>query len=60
MNKFFAKYGAGRSRRYTYRQACIEGWAPAPTNDYQRAIFEAVKTNKADTVSSPAATPPAK
>lgn len=60
MNKFFAKYGVGRSRRYTYKRACEEGWAPPPTNDYQRAIFEAVKTNKTDSVSSPAATPSAK
>lgn len=48
MNKFFKKYGAKRGRRTTYLRACEEGWAPAPTNDYQRAIFEAVKTNKTD------------
>ena len=60
MSKFFKKYGVKRGHSVTYKKACLEGWAPAPTNDYQRAIFEAVKTNKADTVSSPAATPPAK
>ena len=53
MNKFFKKYGAKRGRRTTYLIACEEGWAPTPTNDYQRAIFESVKTNKADTASSP-------
>ena len=26
-------------RRVTYRQACKEGWAPAPTNDVQKAIW---------------------
>ena len=26
----------------TYRKACQEGWAPAPTNDAQRAIWEKV------------------
>ena len=26
----------------TYRDACEEGWAPAPTNDVQRAIWEKV------------------
>ena len=31
-----------------YIVAAREGWAPAPTNDYKRAIFEAAKTNKAD------------
>ena len=30
------------SKRTTYREACIEGWAPAPTNDIQRAIWERV------------------
>ena len=25
-----------------YRKACQEGWAPAPTNDYQKAIWEKV------------------
>lgn len=29
-------------RRTTFRQACEEGWAPAPTNDVQRAIWERV------------------
>ena len=29
-------------RRVTYRQACKEGWAPAPTNDVQKAIWEKV------------------
>ena len=29
-------------RRVTYRQACKEGWAPAPTNDVQRAIWNKV------------------
>ena len=32
--------------RTTYRQACVEGWAPAPTNDFQKAIFERVKSDK--------------
>ncbi len=26
----------------TYRTACMQGWAPAPTNDVQRAIWEKV------------------
>ena len=25
-----------------YRQACMQGWAPAPTNDYQKAIWDKV------------------
>ena len=26
----------------SYKQACIEGWAPAPTNDIQKAIWDKV------------------
>ena len=33
-------------RQATYKQACIEGWAPSPTNDFQKAIFEQVKAEK--------------
>ena len=29
-----------RIHRATYREACREGWAPPPTNDLQRAIWE--------------------
>ena len=34
------KHGLGRIRIVTYRQACREGWAPAPTNDAQKAVWE--------------------
>lgn len=30
----------------TYKAACFEGWAPEPTNDYQRVIYEGVKSGK--------------
>ncbi|MGN0889805.1 MAG: hypothetical protein ACI4UY_13105 [Kiritimatiellia bacterium] len=33
-------------RRSTYKRACIEGWAPAPTNDFQKAILEKVRSEK--------------
>ena len=26
----------------TYRNACLQGWAPPPTNDYQKAIWDKV------------------
>ena len=29
-------------RRTTYKAACEEGWAPAPTNEYQKAIWDKV------------------
>lgn len=31
-------------RRVTYRQACKEGWAPQPTNDVQKAIWEETRS----------------
>ena len=30
----------------TYRKACREGWAPAPSNDVQKAIWEQVNASK--------------
>lgn len=30
----------------TYRKACREGWAPAPTNDVQKAIWEDINATK--------------
>ena len=29
-------------RRTVYRKACEEGWAPQPTNDVQKAIWDKV------------------
>ena len=37
-----ACYGIVRTTRMTYRKACEEGWAPPPTNDIQKAIWEKV------------------
>ena len=34
--------GITPSTRATYRTACKEGWAPAPTNDVQKAIWAEV------------------
>ena len=41
-----AKLGLARVRTATYRTACAQGWAPAPTNDFQRAIWEEVRGQK--------------
>lgn len=32
--------------RVFYRKACEEGWAPSPTNDFQKAIWEKVHADK--------------
>lgn len=31
-------------RNTTYRRACEQGWAPSPTNEYQKAVWEKVHT----------------
>ncbi len=36
-------HGIPFARRTTYKQAVKEGWAPAPTNDIQRAVWDSVK-----------------
>ena len=40
MNRNLEKAGVTKSKMTTYLKACQEGWAPAPTNDYQKAIWE--------------------
>jgi hypothetical protein len=42
MIKSAKKLGAAEAHTMTYRQACIEGWAPAPTNDIQKAIWDKI------------------
>ena len=44
MPKFCDKFGVRPWRMTTYRRACHEGWAPAPTNDVQKAIWDKVHT----------------
>ena len=43
--------GMAMARTVPYRKAVEEGWAPAPTNDYQRAIWDEIHsaTNAAAT-----------
>lgn len=41
-----------------YRKACQEGWAPAPTNDFQKAIWEKVKADKERGPTNPILIPP--
>ncbi len=44
--------------RVTYKRACKEGWAPAPTNEYQKAIFDQVKADKERGPTNPITIPP--
>ena len=40
------EYGVMPWIQTTYRKACKEGWAPAPTNKFQKAIWEKTRGNK--------------
>lgn len=42
----------------TYKKACQEGWAPAPTNDVQQAIWDKVQADKERGPSNPIRIPP--
>ena len=36
------RWGINEKVRTTYYRACMEGWAPAPTNKYQQAIWDKI------------------
>lgn len=40
--------GLAQLRHATYKRACEEGWAPAPTNDWQKAVWEKVKAEQSE------------
>ena len=46
MQKMWKRFGVRKERRVPYVVALKEGWAPAPTNEYQRAIWSQVNAEK--------------
>lgn len=59
--RYMPQLGITQTKMTTYKKACMEGWAPAPTNDFQKAIFERVKADKERGPSKPLTiAPPAK
>ena len=44
--------------RASYLQACREGWAPPPTNDVQKAVWEQAKADKERGPTNPITIPP--
>lgn len=48
-----SKRGCQPRKYASYRKACQEGWAPAPTNDVQRAIYEQIKAEQNEKPSNP-------
>lgn len=46
-------WGINASRTVTYKKACQEGWAPAPTNEWQTAIWEQTKAEQSEKPTNP-------
>lgn len=46
MQSHLRSFGITTYVQTTYREACRLGWAPAPTNEWQRAIYEETKSQK--------------
>lgn len=42
MGRFWKRFGVKKEARVPYLVACQEGWAPQPTNDVQKAIWDKV------------------
>jgi hypothetical protein len=53
MASYMEPFGVTPAVMATYRQACKEGWAPAPANDYQKQVAEAIAKEKAETLKGP-------
>lgn len=53
MQKMCKYFGVKKEARIPYRVACNQGWAPAPTNKYQKAVWEQVKAEKNEKPSNP-------
>lgn len=60
MQKMWKRFGVKKERRIPYIVACQEGWAPAPTNEYQKAIWERVTADKERGPTNPLKIPPPK
>lgn len=48
INNYLPKLGVVPGKVISYRRACIDGIAPPPTNDLQRAVWEREKNKKDD------------
>lgn len=50
MERKMPLYGVTPWYETTYRKACEEGWAPAPTNEFQKAIWDKVHAMPAEPI----------
>lgn len=55
---YVERFGVKPYIQTTYLNACREGWAPAPTNEWQKAIFDQVKADKERGPTNPITIPP--
>lgn len=46
IHKYLANFGVSPMTVATYRQACRDGWAPPPTNDVQKALWELAREKR--------------
>lgn len=58
LERYMAQMGVTPYYQTTYRRACHLGWAPPPTNDVQRAIWEKIKAEKERGPTKPITIPP--
>lgn len=45
INKVMERWGMTPVKKTSYKRACEEGWAPAPTNEIQKALWEQSRKN---------------
>ena len=53
VERFLKSRGYSPALRLPYRKACQEGWAPEPTNEFQRVIWEKVKAEQSEKPTNP-------
>ena len=53
MMNHLPEIGVKPGTRMTYRSACMQGIAPAPTNEYQKVIWEEIKAQQSEEPSNP-------
>ena len=53
IHKYLGILGVVPTKVATYRQACMQGWAPPPTNAVQRALWERAKEKREAGPSNP-------
>lgn len=60
IHKYLTNFGVSPMTVSTYRQACRDGWAPQPTNDVQKALWEKAKERREKGPSNPLTIKPPK